>query len=133
MLTDSEGKRGKNKMGEYFPVKSISSSKTDIVFTKIMKIGQASTTTGKKSTKTGTASTGSLWRITAGVIGYYGISRWFFFPESGWGIQFWTLRLPLFMNYVLEIIDIQMYYCLYSKWFISKIIYPWIIYRVWLI
>lgn len=60
MPTDSKEKRGKNKMGEYFPVYSISSSKTDIVFTKIMKIGKASTTTGKKSTKTGTASTGSL-------------------------------------------------------------------------
>lgn len=128
MPTDSKDKRGKNKMGEDFPVYSISSSKTDIVFTKIMKIGKASTTTGKKSTKTGTASTGSLWRVTAGVIGYSGINRWFFFPESGWGIQFWTLRLPLFMNYVLVIIDIQMYYCLYSKWFVSKIIYPWIIY-----
>lgn len=68
MPTDSKDKRGKNKMGEDFPVYSISSiktgitsSKTDIiVFTKIMKIGKASTTTGKKSTKTGTASTGSL-------------------------------------------------------------------------
>lgn len=74
-------------MGEYFPVYSISSSKTDIVFTKIMKIGKAFTTTGKKSTKTGTASAGSLK-------GNY-MCHWIlwnqqmiFFPESGWGIQF---------------------------------------------
>lgn len=134
MPTDSKDKRGKNKMGEYFPVYSISSiktgissSKTDIVFTKIMEIGKASTTTGKKSTQTGTASTGSL-KGNCRCHWIFWNQQMIFFPESGWGIQFWTLRLPLFMNYVLVIIDIQMYYCLYSKWFVSKIIYPWIIY-----